>query len=50
MATPGAAGVALLARQYFQDTGGKFWKLVCNKSYQFCKGFNPSGVLLKVRD
>lgn len=47
MASPAAAGTALLVRQYFQDTTGKFWRVVCNKNYLFCKGFTPSGVLMK---
>ncbi len=47
MASPGAAGTALLVRQYFQDPGSKFWRVVCNKNYLFCKSFTPSGVLIK---
>ena len=47
MATPSAAGAALLVRQYFTDSSGVFWKKVCNKSYTFCKGFTASGVLIK---
>eukprot|EP00981_Chlorochromonas_danica_P002933 scaffold600_cov193-Ochromonas_danica.AAC.9 len=47
MATPAAAGNALLFRQYFQDSQGKFWTKVCRSSYRSCRGFNPSGVLIK---
>ena len=47
MATPSAAGAALLVRQYFTDSTGVFWKKVCNKSYTFCKSFTASGVLIK---
>ena len=47
MASPGAAGTALLIRQYFSDPGTKFWKSLCNIKYKFCKSFFPSGVLIK---
>ena len=47
MATPSAAGAALLVRQYFTDATGVFWKKVCNKAYAFCKSFTASGVLIK---
>ena len=45
MATPGAAGSALLIRQYFLD--GRFWAQSCNQAYSFCGTFEPSGVLVK---
>jgi hypothetical protein len=46
MATPVAAGVALLLRQYFMDDS--FWNRFCNKKYRFCSGgsFVPSGFFL----
>ena len=47
MASPGAAGTALLIRQYFSDSGPNFWNSLCNKKYLFCKSFLPSGVLVK---
>jgi len=47
MASPGAAGVALLIRQYFMDTTNAFWSLLCNKAYRNCNPFEPSGVLVK---
>ena len=47
MATPGAAGTALLVRQYFIDPAGKFWRAVCNTGYRSCKSFTPSGPLIK---
>jgi subtilisin family serine protease len=45
MASPAAAGAAVLIRQYFMDV--KFWKSHCKPSYNSCKVFTPSGVLLK---
>ena len=39
MATPIAAGAALLIRQYFMDPS--FWNSVCNKYDIFCKAFEP---------
>lgn len=47
MASPGAAGVALLIRQYFMDTSTRFWKGYCDQSEWFCKSFTPSGFLIK---
>lgn len=47
MASPGAAGMVALIRQYFVDNEGAFWSSVCNMNYNFCNGFNPSGVLTK---
>lgn len=47
MATPAAAGIALLVRQYFMDPNSKFWTAVCNRSYRSCKSFSPSGPLVK---
>jgi len=47
MATPGAAGTALLLRQYFIDPNSKFWRAVCNRNYRSCKSFTPSGPLIK---
>jgi hypothetical protein len=47
MAAPGAAGYGMLIRQYFQDPQGKFWRAVCNSAYRSCKGFVPSGTLVK---
>ncbi len=45
MATPGAAGMAVLIRQYFMDS--KFWASNCNTNYNNCKSMKPSGVLIK---
>lgn len=45
MATPAAAGVALLVRQYFSDD--RFWAAVCRSSYRSCRAFTPTGVLVK---
>lgn len=45
MATPAVAGAAALIRQYFRDD--KFWSKTCNKDYDNCKKFRPSGVLIK---
>jgi hypothetical protein len=47
MATPAAAGIGLLLRQYFQDPQHKFWTAVCNPSYRTCQSFSPSGSLIK---
>lgn len=47
MAAPGAAGIAILIRQYFVDNEGVYWSAVCNLNYAFCSGFEPSGVLVK---
>lgn len=47
MATPGAAGIALLVRQYFIDSASKFWRAICNINYRSCKSFIPSGPLIK---
>jgi hypothetical protein len=47
MATPSAAGVALLVRQYFMDNSNRFWTAVCNHNYRSCHSFIPSGPLLK---
>jgi hypothetical protein len=48
MATPAAAGIALLARQYFMDEKSPdFWVGTCNQNYSYCKSFTPSGVLIK---
>ncbi len=47
MASPAAAGNALLVRQYFQDPNKKFWTAVCNSGYPFCRSFTPSGALVK---
>jgi hypothetical protein len=48
MACPGAAGTALLIRQYFMDTSQKFWKGQCDPDPGwFCKSIEPSGFLIK---
>ena len=47
MASPAAAGLALLIRQYFIDSNSQFYLPVCLSSYKFCKSFSPSGVLIK---
>jgi Subtilase family len=47
MASPAAAGVAALIRQYFIDRSKKFWSTICKSRYSFCKPFIPSGVLVK---
>jgi hypothetical protein len=47
MASPAAAGAALLIRQYFVDTYQQFNLAVCISWYKFCKSFEPSGVLVK---
>jgi hypothetical protein len=48
MATPAAAGIALLIRQYFIDSQQRlFWLAVCRNTYSWCKSFTPSGVLVK---
>lgn len=47
MASPSAAGSALLVRQYFMDTNAQFWTKKCRKSYRSCKDFTPSGALVK---
>ncbi|RYY89330.1 hypothetical protein EON63_00865 [archaeon] len=45
MATPAAAGVALMVRQYFLDS--RFWPATCNSNYRNCRAFTPSGVLVR---
>jgi hypothetical protein len=47
MASPAAAGAALLVRQYFMDTNKRFWTKACNVKYNSCKVFTPSGALVK---
>jgi hypothetical protein len=47
MASPSAAGAALLIRQYFMDPTAVFWKAVCNSQYASCRSFSPSGPLIK---
>lgn len=47
MASPAAAGTALLVRQYFMDTNTRFWTKVCRSIYKSCKAFEPSGVMTK---
>lgn len=48
MASPGAAGTALLIRQYFMDTSDRFWKGLCDSNPGwFCKSITPSGYLVK---
>ena len=47
MATPAAAGAALLFRQYFMTASTSFWMGSCDTSNSFCKPFTPSGVLIK---
>ncbi len=47
MASPSAAGSALLVRQYFMDTSGRFWSGRCKQSYRSCHDFAPSGPLVK---
>jgi len=48
MATPAAAGIAALMRQYFRDKEGKFWTKTCYPtSDKYCNAFTPSGMLLK---
>jgi hypothetical protein len=47
MASPAAAGAALLVRQYFIDVNKQFYLAICNYHYNFCKSFTPSGVLVK---
>jgi len=47
MASPAAAGNALLVREYFEDPKGLFWTKVCRSSYRSCHSFSPSGVLVK---
>ena len=48
MASPAAAGAAVMLRQYFQDRERKFWTKTCHPSSDmFCKPFTPSGMLLK---
>lgn len=45
MASPGAAGVAALIRQYFTDS--RFWSRLCEPGDPSCRSFTPSGVLIK---
>lgn len=45
MASPSAAGIAALVRQYFMDAN--FWARTCNRLYANCRTFTPSGVLIK---
>jgi len=47
MATPAAAGIGLLVRQYFMSPSSTFWVGHCNPTNSFCKAFTPSGVLVK---
>ena len=47
MATPAAAGIALLVRQYFMSSNSSFWTGHCNPADNFCRAFTPSGVLVK---
>jgi hypothetical protein len=47
MASPAAAGIAALVRQYFSDNSGRFWTAVCCSSYRSCKSFNPTGYFIK---
>ena len=47
MATPAAAGAALLVRSYFMSSSSNFWPGMCNTAYSFCRTFTPSGVLVK---
>jgi hypothetical protein len=47
MATPAAAGIALLVRQYFMSSNSSFWTGRCNPADKFCGAFTPSGVLVK---
>lgn len=45
MASPGAAGIAALIRQYFTDY--RFWIKMCESGDPSCRSFIPSGVLIK---
>lgn len=45
MASPGAAGIAALIRQYFTDY--RFWIKICESGDPSCRSFIPSGVLIK---
>lgn len=45
MASPGAAGIAGIVRQYFSDP--QFWATMCNPIYAACKPMSASGVLVK---
>jgi hypothetical protein len=47
MATPAAAGIGLLVRQYFMSPSSAFWAGHCNLANSFCRAFTPSGVLVK---
>lgn len=47
MASPAAAGSALLFRQYFMDNSNRFWTKMCNKSHRYCKPFLPTAYLIK---
>ena len=47
MASPSAAAMALIIRQYFSGVNNNIWKSMCRSSYSFCKNFNASGVLVK---
>jgi len=47
MATPAAAGIGLLVRQYFMSSSSAFWAGHCNLVNSFCRAFTPSGVLVK---
>lgn len=47
MASPSAAGSALLVRQYFMDTNTRFWTKYCYVKYRTCKAFTPSGSLTR---
>ena len=45
MASPGAAGLAALAKEYFERSD--LWESACNKKYKFCQSYKISGVLTK---
>lgn len=47
MASPAAAGAALLVREYFMVSSSVFWSGQCNSAYHTCHSFTPSGVLVK---
>lgn len=47
MASPSAAGQALLVRQYFLDNDGSYWTARCNRNYRSCHTLDPSGPLVK---
>ena len=45
MATPVAAGAAVLVRQYFENS--TFWEKNCRQTYSFCGSFSPRGATVK---